>query len=471
MALNLPTPGESARLAPMRVKGPVVPKTFTTNPSKPKAPKAPKSAGVNPYDQFTLPDPYDPSKVGALAQSGYDADVANAQKLAAMGQPSSASIGADYAARGAASNQIFQALAQHLAGIQSASVAQGNAGSAALGAQNAAAAGTMPNIPGAAPAGSPIPTQGAQAVLGAQTAATGNYGGALQAAALSSGTQANQRALDAGTIASQSNDQNIQKTLASLLSGVPLVSARQSSMLGENQKVDASNLQTKLSVYQNLVNQKQYAQTLGSKTAIAAADNALKQWTTQQSNATKNALNIQDNQTKITTTNATNRTRAQIAADNAAARVAAAKTTATAKLKAAKTTAAAKTKTGGAGGVTASGKRQALTQAIKIATSEGGKKVSAPSQYTAKIQKVLAGGATDPLAPNATTVPVDPSKVNGWKPPAGYKVIAPPTVSKTSSKTVNRPGSYTKYNRAVSYLKQTGYTDAQARAALRQYHP
>lgn len=480
MALNLPnlktlTPGKATGKAIGGVKMPknVNPKALFSPPAAPKQ-KPPAQHQVSPYDQFTLQDPYDPTKIGSLAQSGYDADVANATRLAAMGQPSSASIGADYAARGAASNQIYQALAQHLAGIQGATVAQGNAGSAALGAQNAAAAGTMPNIPGADPAGSPIPTAGAQAVLGAQTAATGNYGATLQAAALSAGTQANQHALDAGTIAATDNTNNIQKTLASLLSGVPLVSARSSSMLGENQKVDASNLQTKLSVYQNLVNQQQFAATTGNKAAQAAADRALKQWETQQSNAVKTQLGLAADQTRTSIAASGNQTKAQIAAGrNATSRANNQRTTST---SAANSKRAARTRlaAGGAGGTTPSARRQTLTQAIKIINTTGGTKTTgtSPSGYKATIQASTSSGKPNPLS-SPKDVPVDPSNIKTYKPPPGFVVINPPTATSSKSTTTvkNKPGSYTKYNRAASFLKSNGWTQAEIKAALRQYHP
>lgn len=312
--------------------------------------KTPKAAPtVSPYDQFTLPDPYAPGKISSLATSGYNTDTANAQKLAAMGYPTDAAVGADYAARGAQANGIQQALAAHLAGLQGVDVAQGNAGSAALGAQNASTQATAPHIAGA-PTMPGLPTSAVQAVLGSQTAAAGNYDSALQAAALSTGATAEQNALNAGTVATQGNQQNIQKTLASLLSGVPSVSARESSMTTANQGVDSANIQTKLSVYQNLVNQQQAANALGSKSAIAAADNALKQWTTQQTNATKVKLGLAGNETKTTVAGINQSGANARAKTSAAAKVTAAKTAATAKVTAAKTSAAAKTKTTPAGG-------------------------------------------------------------------------------------------------------------------------
>jgi hypothetical protein len=108
----------------MKVKGPVIPKTYTSHPAAATTP----THSIN--DQFMLADPYKPGTLQTTAQTAYDADVANATKLANMGTTPSAQIGADYAQRGQTANSIFQDLAQHLAGIQTAQVAQGNAGAA-----------------------------------------------------------------------------------------------------------------------------------------------------------------------------------------------------------------------------------------------------------------------------------------------------------------------------------------------------
>jgi hypothetical protein len=403
MALNLPTPGESARLGPMRVKAPLVPKTFT--PKIGKTPTVKKAAGVNPYDQFTLSDPYAPGKIQGLAQQGWAADTANAQKLAAMGYPTAAETAADYAARGTLANAAQQDLVAHIAGIQQAIVAQGNAGSAALGQQNAAAAASGGNIPGAPPTPG-LPTAGAQAVLGAQTAAGGNYYGSLQAASLSSGAQANQRALDAGTVEANTNAQSAQRTLASLLSGVPSESSRESDMLKQNQTVDASNLQTKLNVYQNLVTAKTTADTLGNKTQQAAADRDLKKYIAQMGNTTKVKLGIASANAKVATTNANNRTKAQIAADNRAAaakRAAAANATSTANnQRTNKTSAANNQRTNAAKGLTASGqaaKRYRVTVKVPGAvtikngqTSIGADKTVAKVIPAAVWKKFMASG-------------------------------------------------------------------------------
>lgn len=263
-----------------------------------KTPK-PKAQTVSPYDQFTLNDPYAPGKINSLATSGYNTDTANAQKLAAMGYPTDSAVTADYAQRGATANGIQQALAAHLAGVQGVDVAQGNAGSAALGAQNVATQATAPHIAGA-PAAPSLPTGAAQAVLGSQTAAAGNYDSALQAAALSSGATAEQNANNAGLVAQQGNQQSIQKTLASLLSGVPSVSSRESTMSTANQSTDAANKQTALTIWTGLQNRALTAQAEGDKVGLAAADLGLKQYEASLSAATKRALGISTNQTKVT---------------------------------------------------------------------------------------------------------------------------------------------------------------------------
>ncbi|MBA3841045.1 MAG: hypothetical protein H0X39_00220 [Actinobacteria bacterium] len=323
--------------------------------------KAPRHE-ASPYDQFMLQTPYASGQIHTLAQSGYNEDAANAQKLAGMGYLSNDQINAQATNRATQAQGVAASLRDQLAGIQQASVGQTNQMGATLATQNAATAASAPNIAGAPASPGVIGASGAQAVLASQGAGTGNYYGALQAAAASSGAQNAQKAYDAGLTGIQTNAANKQKTLASLLSGVAPVSARESQMTDANQKVTAANVQTKLATWQQLESDAQLQAQLGNKAASQASSQAAAQLLAQinqsgqtartsDTNATRLATTTSTNRTRIATTSSTNRTKAQIAADNAAARVTAAKTAAAAKVTAAKTTAAAKTtdpKTGNA---------------------------------------------------------------------------------------------------------------------------
>jgi hypothetical protein len=305
-------------------------------------------------DQFTLADPYKPGTLQTSATNAYNADVANAQKLAGMGVPTAQQTTADYAQRGANVNSVYQDLAAHLAGIQTAQVAQGNAGSAALGAQNAAI-GAAPGV---------LPTTGTQAVLACE------HRGDRQLRRIAPGRRRsprraqNQKLLDAGTLAQQTNDQNVQKTLASLLSGLDPVSKRVDAMQTANGQVDATNIQTKYSEYTGLLNQQSQAAALGEKKLADQYGLEAKKYATDaglqktiSNNQTKLATTNQNNRTKVATTELTQtgagkRTAAQIAAANKRARASNATSTAnnvrtnTREAKSAAAAAAAKT-TGG----------------------------------------------------------------------------------------------------------------------------
>jgi hypothetical protein len=466
MALNLPTPGESGRLAPMRVKAPLVPKTFNIKPPRIKGSGTGgggSKAGVSPYDQFTLSDPFNPSQIQTTAQSAYNSDVANEQRLAAMGYPTAAATSADYAARGAAGNSVYQDLASRIAGIQQATVAQGNAGSAALGAQNAAAQASGGNIPGAPPTPG-IPTAGAQAVLGDQTAAGGNYIGSLEAAALSSGSQANLRALAAGDVASANNANAQQRALASLLSGVPSESSRVSDMLKQNQTVDAANLQTKLNVYQNLVTAKTTADTLGNKNQQAIADRDLKKYIAQLDNTSKVKLGIASANSRVAIANAGNRTRAQIAADNRAA----------ANARAAAALAAKSGKTPGA--PTAASIAKARNDAVKIL--QGRNKTGQPTKVPATYQFIYTPPADpNPYAPKPVARPVTVSarafQSGSWKNlvPRGATLTQPPAPKTYTTAQTGRTGWYGLWNQALATYTAAGVPRSQAVSYLRQFLP
>jgi hypothetical protein len=284
MALNLPklaapTTSEALRLKPMKQAGLTAPKptgqmswgrslfpkqTTTTTTTK---------TGVNPYDEFTLQDPYKPGQINSLANSGYQADLANATKIAHLGYLSPDQETARATQQGANVKALYDSLAAQIAGIQQAIVGQSNAGSAALGAANTATGATAAPVSGAL--GVAIPgvqgSQGAQTVLGAQGAAQGNLLGSLQANSYAAGTSGQARALAAGQSNIATNEADSQKTLAQLMAGLDPVSKRTSDMLAANQSVDATNKQTLLGIYQGDRQAEQTAAALGDKDAQAAA--------------------------------------------------------------------------------------------------------------------------------------------------------------------------------------------------------
>lgn len=328
-----PTSAESSRLGPMRAPSakPVVPKTF-----KPKAPAKPKVAA---NDSFLLPLPYAPGQIDKTAQTGYNADAALAKQNAALGYLTPDQQTARAQQQGSQVQSLYSNLANQIAGIQHVGVDQTNAGTATLGAQNAATSATGNPVASATGTVNPGVTgnQGAQAVLASQGAGQGNFLGALQGSALASGTAGQAHALAAGQSNIQQDQASQQKALASLLSGIATPSSRESSMTTANQSARAANLQTALSQYQSGVAQQQYEESLGQKKQADAQGLANQALLAKYTQAGETAR-----------TNSTNRTREQIAKDNAAARATAAKTTAAAKVKAAQTAAANKTKTAAA---------------------------------------------------------------------------------------------------------------------------
>jgi hypothetical protein len=335
-----PTSAETSRLGPMRA--PKAPKPQNLKPPKPNAP-AHSSA-----DSFLLPLPYAAGTINQTAQSGYNADAALAKQNAALGYLTPDQQTARAVQQGTEVQGLYSNLANQIAGIQHVGVDQTNAGTAQLGAQNAAAGATGNPVASATGVANPGVTGnvGAQAVLASQGAGQGNFLGALQGSALASGTAGYQHAINAGQSNIQQDQASQQKTLAQLLSGIATPSARESTMATANQSARAANLQTALSQYQSGVAQQEYYSSLGEKKQAAAqglANQRILAGITQQG---ETARTDATNQTRAGISADTNRTRAQIAKDNAAARVTAAKTTAAAKVAAAKKAAAAK---GGAG--------------------------------------------------------------------------------------------------------------------------
>jgi hypothetical protein len=317
MALNIPklsapTTSEALRLKPMKQPGTLVPKTYNMGGGS-KPPGTPKTAsGVNPYDEFTLQDPYKPGQINSLANSGYQADLANATKIAHMGYLSPDQETARATQQGANVKALYDSLAAQIAGIQQASVGQSNAGSAALGAANTATGATAAPVSGAL--GVAIPgvqgSQGAQTVLGAQGAAQGNLLGSLQANSYAAGTSGQKAALATGQSNIATNEADSQKTLAQLMAGLDPVSKRTSDMLAANQSVDATNKQTLLGIYQGDRQAEQTAAALGDKDAQAAA---ARQSARDLALLTQKGENYR---TTLTTNAANGRSAAQIAAAN-----------------------------------------------------------------------------------------------------------------------------------------------------------
>lgn len=455
-----------AAISGVKIPKTVNPKSFFSPPPKIVPPKKKAAPLSDPYSGFLMADPYNPTQIGPQAQSDYDADVARARGLAAMGLPTADQINAQAAQRAQQQQDIAGSLSAHLAGIQQASIAQGNAGTAALGTQNAATAATGNQVSSAlgVPNVGVQGDAGARAVLAGQTAAGGNYYGSLQAAALQGGSQNAQRALDQGHADLEANDQTIQRTLASLLSGIDAPAKRVSSMTTANQQVDAANVQTKLSVYTNLVNQQQYAQATGSKEAINAANNALKKWETQQSNATKKALNIQDNTTRTTIAGnnaaaAGQRTAAQIKAANARAAAAL----------------AAKGKTGG-GTPTAASIAKARNDAVKIL--QGRNKTGQPVKTPATYQFIYTPPEDpNPYAqkptPKPVTVSAQAAKNGSWKSlvPHGATITQPPVPKTYTTAQKGRTGWYNLWNQALATYTAAGVPRSQAVAYLKQFVP
>lgn len=340
-----PTSAESSRLGPMRAPNakPVVPKTF-----KPKAPAKPKVAA---NDSFLLPLPYAPGQINQTAQSGYNADAALAKQNAALGYLTPDQQTARAAQQGSQVQSLYSNLANQIAGIQHVGVDQTNAGTATLGAQNAATSATGNPVASATGTVNPGVTgnQGAQAVLASQGAGQGNFLGALQGSALASGTAGQAHALAAGQSNIQQDQASQQKTLASLLSGIATPSARESAMITANTGAQAGNLQTELAQYQSGVAQQQFEESLGQKTQADAQGLANRTLLAKINQSNANSRADAGNQTRANIANAGNRTREQIAADNrsaAAKREREANATSTANNK---RTNAAKGKTGGVG--------------------------------------------------------------------------------------------------------------------------
>jgi hypothetical protein len=295
--VNLPplaraTPGEQQRLNAMKT-GPktVKPHTYTT-PKPRTTPKttpktdpygsAPLVGGFSPFKSLLVPPPYAAGKIGSLAQSGYQTDVAHANDLAQMGLPSNDALTQQAAARAQGLADISAALQSHLGAIQQATVAQGNAQAALQGSQ--AQAQPTGQIPGAPKVTAPPPPY---ATLAGQTAGQGNELGAQEAGAAAYGAYQSGNALNQGATAVQQNDLERQKAEASYLSNVPSVSSRVQTMQGANQQAAAADVATKYGIFTQLSNQLQQDKLTGSKNAVAEDTLQLKKYEANLSSADK----------------------------------------------------------------------------------------------------------------------------------------------------------------------------------------
>lgn len=463
--ISAPTAGEVGRLNPMKAPG--TPKLVTY--------KAPKTVAkqTNPYDTFNVADPYNAAKIPSLANSSYASDVANAKTDAAMGYLTQAQRDAQAGNQAANVTSISNALAQQIAGIQQATVAQGNASGAALGAQNTATGSSGAGVAGlagvAAPAGVSAPA--VNAVLGTQNAATGNLYGGLQSAALASGAQNAKQAYANEAVNVQNDQLSQQKELASLLAGIASPSAREATYTSANTSVDAANKATDLTIWTGLENRALTAQAEGDKVGEAEAQLAEKKFEAGLSSADKlalgklsattsranNAATVGQSNTNNLRTTGTSRANSLTAA---ASKIAAAK-------RASATPAA----------------RLALSRALAAVDKGAGTRVpGAVITYTVLAQPPTPtiNGKTVPgtAKPKPITIPITTAdfQSGAWKTklPKGYTALNTPTPGKTGPTGVTSvPSAWTTYNRrlgiiksqfpgitqgaAVQYLAQAGY--------------
>lgn len=340
---KLATAGSGAARAQTAAGRSAAPNTVSKAAPKPKVAKA---APFNPYAGLLVKDPYAAGTIDSTATSGYNADVARANTLAAMGLPTDATLTQQAADRAAGLGQIAQALSAHLAGVQQAGLQQGNQDSAAMGALDTAAAATGGHIPGAPASAGVVATPAAQATLAGQTAGTGNELGALEAASIQRGGYVQDQAINQGATDVTTNDENKQKALAGFLSGLPTVTSRESTMQQANQQTEQANATTKLNVWNQLQSQLTQDKLLNNKTAIAVDEDNTKQFIAQNGNETKAEIaksnNLAkttiakgNNQTKTATTTQTNIEKGLIAKTNQANAVTIAKIRAGATIQAA----------------------------------------------------------------------------------------------------------------------------------------
>lgn len=471
------TGAESLRLKPMKQPGSVVPKTFNLNPGSKKTGGsgggAKKATPLNPYDAFSVANPYDPKTIDQTALSGYNEDVGHARDISQMGYLTPAQIDAQAQNRATQQTALGSSLAAALAGIQQSYVGQGNAAASGLGAQNAADAAGGARVMAASGA-APVAPPNVSALLGSQTASGANIYGADQAAALSSGNLGAQAALASGETLKQTTQADQAKGLAGLLANIASTSSRRTSMLGENAKAQAANKATDLSIWTGIENRRLTAAAQGDKVAEAKA--ALEERNLEAGMSSADRLAIASGAQATSSSNN--------AATNATS-TANSKRAQEAKVKAAKIAAAAKTGAAAArarGGLTASQRATLGRDVGKIIGTQGGQKVSSNevTGYTVVLTP-KAGSRAELTNPKGYKLPVSAAdgakvKVGGAYGPSGqygdYVVgaVQPKTTKGTTVK--NAPSAWTNWKRALGrvqtvaglnrtdatvYLAQMGY--------------
>lgn len=267
-------------------------------PAKAVGAGAPKKTGAgsaggvsfDPYASLLLPET-NPATFTKTATTGYNSDVENARQLSQMGLPTDDQLTGQAATRSAALGAISAALQSHLASIQQAGVAQGNAQGTTLAGLNA---GT--SQPGMTPDAAAAPVQ---ATLAGQTAGTGNYLGALEGAAAEGGAYQQSQALTQGGNNVQENQLARSKALAGFLSGLPTISDRVAGLQSDNSKIAAANVSTKLNVWNTLQTQIEQDKLEGDKVSLAHDQLDEKKWEAQQSNKVKAGIAAGNNATSL----------------------------------------------------------------------------------------------------------------------------------------------------------------------------
>lgn len=425
------------------------PTTVIKTPKAPKAPaktpaKTPKTTlqqiDQNPFGVFTQADPYAPGKIGALAQSGYDADAALAKTNSQLGYLTPAQIDAQAQNRVTQENALASSLADRLGQIQQASVGQGNAAGAALGSQDSASQQAANRVIGAAGgvAAPTAPPAGLGAVLGSQTSAEGNLYGGLEAAAIQGGGVFGQKALDAAQTQKTTDQADQAKTLAQLLSGIATPSARSATMINANTGVESANKATELSIWTGLENRRATAAVEGDKKAEAAATLAERKYEAGLSSQDRRAI---ADETATTSTNNNIRTTNTTAADAALV----------AKTKKDVATINANARAAGkVHGLTPSQALAAAKAVVAIRTQKSGTKVTSPSQYSVTLRD------PNPLATQPKPLLISPADYasGAWKKqvPKGLTVQGTPLPSKTTPSTINAQSEWTKYKEALGTM-------------------
>lgn len=453
-AMRMTTP-EAARLGPMRIPGPVKPRTYQVLPAPQQKKSIAAQAAINPYDVFNAPRPYDPKTLHQTALTGYNEDVANATKLSAMGDLTPAQIDAQTANRAQQQTALGSSLAAALGSIQRVSVGSGNAGAAGLTAADAATSAGAGSIAGAPPPAA-LPVPAVQGVIAAQTAGEGNIYGGNIAAAYSAADQAAKAAYAAGdTLKATQATQQAQR-LAQMLTGTASVSAREATMTDANSKIDVANTGTHLAIWTGIEQRRLQAQALGDKKAEAKAALDERNYEAQLGSTDRRAI--------AATQAETSRGNATLAADTSTANNR--RTTDTSRQNAIDAQAAKRLKAAGTKPPTVSQRLAVNKQINKIMGSQGG--VKQPGGQITTGYKITLAPGPDSL-PNATdkTIPIDAKTgasltVGGKYQGQIIKGLAPTTKTGAAS-VVDAPSTWTKWKRAhAAVMTSLGYSRTEA---------